>query len=102
MADNKIKAMHKRFGVDPAHRCGECCNLIVKTWQRRYIKCVVYGDSNSTATDWAARNVACGHFGAPFNPSRERTVVSTVVRGAGREKEPLQGQIGFGEMEGVT
>lgn len=58
----KIELMHNRFGEDPDHTCGECCNFQQHRYNHSYFKCAVYGSSASSATDWRRRYTACGHF----------------------------------------
>lgn len=67
MTVRKIDLMHKCFGTDNKHKCGECSNLIAKFYQRIYYKCSVYGDSSGEGTDWAKSWVACGMFGKQYN-----------------------------------
>lgn len=58
----KIDAMHKMFGI-AANTCEHCKHLITYDWRdRRYFKCEVYGESNSEATDWRKKYIACGLF----------------------------------------
>lgn len=97
MTDTKIKAMHKHHGKDVLHTCADCCNLIEKHWQRKYFKCMAYGDSNAASTDWAKSYVACGHFNVPFDPGRENPVVS-LVRGK-RQGETIEGQVTFAGVD---
>jgi hypothetical protein len=45
--------------------CGGCQHLIVKTWDKRYFKCRLRGDSNGSATDHRKKWPACGRFCGP-------------------------------------
>jgi len=71
----KIEAMHARYGKAPGF-CRDCGNLCCKKWDKTYYKCLAYGDSCSTATDWRVSNPACGLFNtelpADFVPVIER------------------------------
>ena len=95
MTDTKIKAMHRFHGKDHQHKCKDCCNLIEKYWQRKYHKCLVYGDSNAPSTDWAKSYVACGHFDIPFDPDRENEVRKLVRGGRRDHNAAVEGQIDF-------
>ncbi len=68
----KIDAMHKRYGKIEDKRCGDCCNLHVWLWSKKYFKCSAYGMSRSTATDWANKWIACGQFNIPYEPDDHR------------------------------
>lgn len=76
MAIRKIDLMHKRYGKTIGMICGNCDHFFVRTWDKRYFKCEVYGDSSSEATDWAKRYAACGLFN---KVTRERNVVRLVT-----------------------
>lgn len=68
MALRKIDLMHKFFGICEGRTCGECSNLVEKPYHgRMYRKCRLYGETNSEASDWAKRYLACGRFNAPYN-----------------------------------
>jgi len=61
----KIEAMYKLFGRytgKQSKQCKDCCNFIRKEYNRTYFKCLVYGDTDSEATDWRASYEACGMF----------------------------------------
>ena len=61
MAVRKIDLMHRFFGKDEAHTCGECNNLCSYRYRgKTYRKCEIYGVTNSEASDWAKRWTACG------------------------------------------
>lgn len=60
---NKIELMHRIFGKNEKYCCSciECSHYKRKTYgSRTYRKCEVYGDGNSTGTDWKASYIACG------------------------------------------
>jgi hypothetical protein len=67
MSNRKIKAMHREYGRLDGCKCGDCCNLSSYTQSRTWYKCEAYGNSNSEATDWAKRNIACGLFNISFD-----------------------------------
>lgn len=40
----KIDRMHAMFGVDPCHKCGECCNFVSRRYMSKILKkCLVFG-----------------------------------------------------------
>ena len=91
----KIDLMHATFGVDPkCRRCKDCpCLVRVTPTSREYYKCSVYGESNSEATDWPGKWLACGRFGKPLAPG-ENTVLHQAKGSARKSTEaPLPGQI---------
>ena len=64
----KHDAMYAEYGKDYAHTCKQCTNCVYYTRDRdkRYYKCLRYGDSASEATDWAIGKTACGMFDVPL------------------------------------
>ena len=71
MALRKIDLMHKFFGICDGHTCGECSTHVEKPYHGKMNrKCKVYGQSNSEATDWAKRYLACGMFNKPYKGPR--------------------------------
>lgn len=98
MANRKIVAMHREYGKDAAHRCADCSNLcIYATSSYTRYKCKAYGDSCSSATDWAKRWTACGLYGKPL-PADHVPLIKRLPR-AKRQEKPIDGQIGFFEPE---
>ncbi len=68
MTIRKIDLMHREFGVSPGHKCKTCQQF----WRGRYhdymySKCKVYGMTNSEASDWSSRNIACGMYNHAYN-----------------------------------
>ena len=87
--DKKIAAMHKIYGADPLHTCKTCCNLVSYRQSHIWHKCRVYGQSSSITTDWRLKHPACGHYGKPFDPKMENTIMHAI--GAGRkQQEPVE------------
>jgi len=81
--------MHKMFGMGDG-LCKDCGHLVRN--DRGYHKCAVYGVSGSFATDWKTGSVGCGLF--PGKPhAGDRSIVSLVRRGPGREAGEMPGQI---------
>ena len=66
MALKKIDLMHEIFGENPGHKCAECKNLISYTANRKWYKCLCYGDTSSEATDWRLKYTACGLFNMSY------------------------------------
>lgn len=74
----KIDAMHHYYGYGLGV-CGNCPHFFRKTYDRTYLKCSVYGNSNSEATDWKAGYSACGLIDKPF-PADETRIITRVAR----------------------
>ena len=94
MALRKIDLMHRTFGKCEGHTCGECSNLEEHRYDKRYYKCRAYGSSNSEASDWAKRWLACGLFNKPWDGKP----IMRLARPTRKDKEemqsaPLEGQI---------
>ena len=93
MAIRKIKLMHRIFGKTDGHCCRECSNLVkICANNRPLSKCKVYGNTNSEASDWAQRWLACGMFNKPY----KGPVMDLVRRSepkAAEPEEPLEGQM---------
>lgn len=79
----KISAMYKYSGgTDYRHTCYECKNCIkVGKGNKSVYKCLAYGNTSSTATDWKISYIACKHFNDPL-PERP------VIEGTKRQQEP--------------
>ena len=96
MRYRKIDEMHRRFGMLPDKRCGDCINLIEGQYHTRYLrKCTVYGATHSEASDWRKKYVACGMYNKEWNGPQ---IIRTLTVGP-RERDammPLDGQM---EME---
>ena len=97
----KIDAMHAYFGVVPDKRCEDCSNLIKGKYHTKFLrKCTLYGATNSEASDWRKKYVACGLFNKEWKGQEmirffqsENAKGRRIMR---REMEPIDGQI---EME---
>lgn len=95
MALRKIALMHKFFGICDGHTCGECSDLVEEPYHgKMYRKCKVYGQSNSEATDWAKRYLACGMFNKPYKgPRFVERVKPTRTNQEEAQRIELEGQI---------
>lgn len=91
----KIDAMHYYYGYG-AGLCQNCPHFVKKDWDRTYHKCLVYGDSNSEATDWRKGYMACGLIDEPF-PEKDKRIVK-LVRAEQLADEPIEGQIGMEDL----
>ena len=69
----KISAMYQfSGGADPTHQCVECCNCErFQRGSRRVYKCMLYGNTNSEASDWNAMSTACKLFNMQHRPLPE-------------------------------
>ncbi len=55
--------MIARHGPGPdGAKCKTCAHLIYHEANKRYYKCLLYGDTASMATDWRCRQDACGQY----------------------------------------
>ena len=98
MVNRKIVAMHREYGKDCAHKCADCPNLcIYATSSHTRYKCTAYGDSCSSATDWAKRWTACGLYAKPI--AADHIPLMRRLKPAKRQEKPLDGQMGFLETE---
>lgn len=90
MIARKIAMMHKMFGLEPGHTCGDCVNLACGQFGSRIrYKCMVYGWTHSEASDWAKSWPACRMFGHEYSG---RPVIE--LRETQKEPEtPLEGQL---------
>ena len=95
MTVRKIEAMHKYYGYGSG-RCENCPHFRRKVYDRTYCKCLVYGNSNSEATDWRCGYTASGLIDKPF-PEDERRIVARIIASK-KEEEPLPGQIRMEEL----
>lgn len=98
MTGRKITAMHLEFGVGSG-QCKDCPHFVRFEYHNRlYYKCRAYGLSNSEATDWRCKYVACGLINKPtideFVPMIER-----LKHGSRKEPEQtIEGQIGMEDL----
>lgn len=78
----QLQRMHKEFGREHVHKCGECCNFVSGRYEgigRVLQKCKRYGLTHSEATDWAQKWPACTKFNVPLAPE-ERPLMAYVSR----------------------
>ena len=83
--------MHEMFGYSN-NQCANCKHLITYNWRdRNYFKCEVYGDSNSEATDWRKKYIACGLFN---KDTQEKDIYKRLWHKPKKPKdEQIEGQI---------
>ena len=78
----KIAFMHSLFGREQGI-CGECEHLeVCSGHQKVYFKCSIYGDSNSSATDWRREWQCCGM------KNQKPKTLEPLYRQATQEKKP--------------
>ena len=95
---NKIHAMHRMYGPDPLGRiCADCPHLVKRVRDKTYYKCVLYGASNSAATDWAKKWQACMLIDHSPEPDNFQPVVER-LKHMPKEDEPLEGQMTIEDM----
>lgn len=89
---NKIELMHQMFGKNKKFCCIECSHFKRRTYGgRTYDKCEVYGDSNSTGTDWKASYIACGL--APHEQYAGRPIVGLARAKKRTKDDDIPGQM---------
>ena len=93
MAIRKIDAMHRYYGYGSG-LCGDCNHFCEKLRDRKYFKCLVYGDTPSEASDWRKSYIACGLIGKPF-PEGDIRIIKRIIPER-KEEDQIPGQI---EME---
>lgn len=99
--DKKAEAMYQwSGGTDYTHLCCECRNCVkMKKGSRTVYKCLSYGNTDSTASDWRAGEIACNAFN---QPPPEVPVMET---GIGRKRKPdkgeMKGQLSIEDFLGV-
>ena len=99
MKGRKIEAMHRIFGEIPDKRCEDCTNL--RKYYYRGInlrKCTVYGETNSEASDWRKKYVACGMFNRDWHGNDIIRTLTATPRKA-EQMIPLEGQMTMMEEE---
>lgn len=92
----QLARMHKQFGRNYAHTCGTCCNFVRHEHQHVYFKCLRYGMSACTASDWAKSWGACRKHNVPLAKG-ERPLKEYVDRR--KAPEVVEGQISMLENE---
>ena len=67
-----VERMYELFGYSEG-KCKDCTYFLEYRYHNRAVrKCEIYGDTRSSASDWAGRNEACGLFpDKPYNGDRE-------------------------------
>lgn len=95
MSEKKISLMHRLFGATN-HICKECGNFKRHKYHDRvYRKCLIYGDTNSEATDWNASYQACGKFNESYDGTpvvewkKSQPKTKTIERIEGQEEMKL-------------
>jgi len=62
--DVRLADMHRIYGVTQGAICGNCRHFVSYRQSTRWAKCAKTRTTASRATDWKARNAACGLFEA--------------------------------------
>lgn len=95
----KIGLMYSFFGIDHENRQCKNCNHFHRYMyhDKYYRKCDVYGETNSEASDWAGKNIACGMFNKEYHGGS--TIINYVKRSHHKKlpEKPIDGQIILGE-----
>lgn len=88
----KIEKMHSIFGCFDGQKCKGCNHFTRYGYHNRTLsKCLIYGDTRSSASDWSGRYTACGLFNKDYYSER-----SIMEMSFGRKKPiEIEGQIGL-------
>lgn len=98
MANRKIEAMYREYWKDHAHRCADCQNLCIHaTTSHTLYKCMAYGDSCSSATDWSKRWTACGLYGKTL--AIDCVPLIKRLTSTKQQEKPIDGQISMWEED---
>lgn len=92
--------MHRMYGKTTDRKCGECRSLIkVQAGGKVVYKCLRYGDTRSTASDWRLKYEACGLFDKPI-PRYWKPAIE-VVKHLPKNvlQPPLEGQMRIDDFE---
>ncbi len=96
----KITAMYKwSGGTDYRHLCYECKNCKkFRKGSRTFYKCLAYGNTDSTATDWKQSYIAC----KKYNCQVPEVPVFHTEQTSNKEQEPeIEGQMSFADYPGI-
>lgn len=86
----KIDRMQALFGESKGNKCKDCCHFHREQHRDRYYrKCLIYGDTQSEASDWAGKYDACGLYNKPYEGDIE--IIS--LRQSDKHTEPIKGQL---------
>jgi hypothetical protein len=58
----RTEIMHRLYGECVGRTCGECDHFLVKVYSKAYYKCLLFGNTGGSATDWGRKWPACGKF----------------------------------------
>lgn len=62
-AQRRGEVMRARFGDGPeGKKCTTCKHLTSHYAHKKFFKCLLYGDTASSATDWNSRQAACAKW----------------------------------------
>ena len=95
MPKRKIESMHGKFGIVEGKQCKTCSNFVRNQHGGTKVKkCVVYGYSHSSATDWNTGYTACGMHNKEYHGIEIYKVLQRMPR---KERyEPIEGQLEIG------
>ena len=91
--NEKIHAMHRRFGTCGVLKCDGCSHLLRYEYtKRRYYKCELYGTSCSKGTDWRLTYQACGMRDIEQDMTNWTPICKQIYRRR-NDEQPINGQI---------
>lgn len=98
MAVRKIDLMHRHFGKCHGRKCKDCQNLVKLEYHcKPYIKCRVYGITQSEASDWVQKYEACGMFNKEWTGGDIIRLVKPERAAAQQDNDPIEGQVSIFE-----
>lgn len=88
----KISKMYEwSGGTDWTHVCKECKNCQkFQKGNRSVYKCLIYGNTDSEASDWKASYIACKKFNADYTGT---PIIELVKRQPKKKNEEIEGQM---------
>lgn len=93
MALRKLELMHKYYGRDDAHKCGDCNHFVQGVYHDKTLrKCKCYGMTHSAASDWAKSWTACGLFCKDYSGA---PMIRMVTKRKCNKQAEIPGQIGL-------
>lgn len=87
----KAERIYKLFGRLEGYKCKDCSNFCRITYRdKTYRKCLVYGNTNSDASDWTGKTTACGLFNKDYSGN---SVMEIAKHWSKSTKNTIEGQV---------
>ena len=92
-----IDKMYQLYGIESGKKCGECKHFLRQIYKgKTYFKCGLYGESNSSSTDFRLSYEACGLYNKTRDPKHDRPVKDVRVRK--EDDEQIDGQMSLSDF----